>query len=159
GWWAAGCAPAPSDVGCGIFNRGRKMLKTLIACCLIGQAPPLPSGTDVVYDKFDDTTSIRLTLGEFDNDAGHHVLTVRASHAGRAPREAAQVFLGIARCGKGCEYLESDDVVAMVGKERVRISDQQYRSKVSGISPSPCCVFLSLAFPADELQAALEKGK
>jgi hypothetical protein len=47
----------------------------------------------------------------------------------------------------------------MVGKERVRISDQQYRSKVSGISPSPCCEFLSLAFPADELQAALAKDK
>jgi hypothetical protein len=135
------------------------MIATLIlAASLTSQAPALPAGTTVQYDKFDDNTTIRLKLGEFTDDAGTHVLSAYAYHDGRGPAAVDEVVFHIFKYSPHWEYLKIHDVVMMCGDDRLELKSS-YDSEVSTkSSTNPCHEFFSIYLSAEKLQAMLKKS-
>jgi hypothetical protein len=137
------------------------MLTTLVvAANLLCQAPALPAGTEVEYDKFHDITMLSLQLGEFTNEAGTHDLSVHTFHKGREPKAATMVMLQVARYGPHWEYLTYHDVVMMCGDDRLKLRKSSYRSEVDTKDPvDHCNEFFQLYLSPDELRAVLGRDR
>jgi hypothetical protein len=136
------------------------MLKALIVCCLLGQAPSLPKGVTVEYDKFDDTTYIRLDLGDFTGDAGTHIISVNAIHEGRDPKAVSAVVFHVYRYGREWAYMKHHDVVMMCGDDRMKIIRQRYDFKLqTKYNDKPWTEYINIFLKVDDLQSMLERGK
>jgi hypothetical protein len=137
------------------------MLTTLfVAASLLCQAPPLPEGTEVEYDKFRDSTMIRLDLDEFSTEADTLYPSIWMVHKGKEPMSSVFVTLSFQRWGKHWEYLENHDVFIMCGEQRLKIRNTNYISKFDTKDPDePCSESIHVRMFMIELQRILELGR
>jgi hypothetical protein len=137
------------------------MLNALIVCCLMAQAPALPPGTEVEYDKFDDYTHITLDLGEFTTGAGRHDPSIATNHKGKDPKAANLVAFFIDRYGSHWEYLKHHDVTIMCGDKRLKIRRQKYESETNPKADVDeyCEEHFFITVAAQDMQDILELNK
>ncbi len=125
-----------------------------------GPSTALPEGAETEYDKSDNTTSIRLRLGGFTDEAGRHVMSVSNIHTGKEPRAADAIMLLIVRRGPRWEYVQSHDVKIMCGDQHVKIGEQYYDQDLDDKDPVNHWreVFV-ITFPSKDLQTTLERDR
>jgi hypothetical protein len=133
----------------------------MIVCCLLAQAPSLPKGTELHYDKFQDNSLIELDLGQVMNDAGTHFLSIWAVHKGKEPQEARFVTFYVYRHGRDWEYLKHHGVAIVCGERRLNIYKAGYDSELDTKSGrrDNCHEFFNIDLPSGYLQAVLEQDK
>jgi hypothetical protein len=75
------------------------------------------------YDKFDDTTSYRVHLGDFEEDKDYFSLSIRAWHKGEGRtkfRDNQFVSFTVYRKGPKLRYLDFQDVKLMQGRNNIK---------------------------------------
>lgn len=133
----------------------------LVAVALAGQAPGMPEGTKVEYDRAGDLTAIRVRLGEVEYPGvGTHVITLAAFHRGKRPRRMDEVELTLNRMGRDLYYGDDHRVVIARGDRRLKVRSVDFRAMRDDDGPAPMyseCFIVRIG--AADLQAFVGTGE